>query len=176
MKDGDTSAMKDTSKKAFYFDLSIHKLKTYFDEENPNYAYTLIERYMKKHNIVHRQWSGYVSDGEMTFEEGVSFCKEMSKQFPWLHLCARRFDMTNIPKTFDMIPYLSKPYINEYVQTLSLQYPLLVETTDEYKLYKKQDETYLLFDEYDNEVGITDCDNIEEALEELRENEQDLEL
>lgn len=41
----------DYSRKAFYFDLSTQKLKIYFSESNPNYAYTLIEKFMKKNDI-----------------------------------------------------------------------------------------------------------------------------
>lgn len=166
----------DSSRKAFYFDLSTQKLKIYFSESNPNYAYTLIEKFMKEHDVEHRQYSGYVSNFKMTNIQGVCFCKGLSKQFPWLHQCVERFDMTNVSETYDMLQHIKEPYVDDYsVYEIDFKYPYLVESTDEYKLYKNQDESYTLFDEFDNEIGSTECDNIDDALEELQ-NQNDLSI
>lgn len=166
----------DYTRKAFYFDLSTQKLKNYFSKTNPNYAYTLIEKFMKEYNIEHRQYSGYVSICKMSNDNGVAICKSISKQFPWLHQCVERFDMTNVSETYDMIKHINEPYGEDYsTDEVEFEYPYLIEASDEYKLYKNQDETYTLFDEFDNEIGSTECDTIEDALEELQ-NQNDLSI
>ncbi len=171
--------MIEESRKVFYFDLSVKKLKMYFSSTNPNYAYKLIEMYMLDNGFSHRQFSGYMSQKEMSIEEGISFCKTLGENFPWLKMCVEKFDMTTVPVVYDMNPYLGNPIKKDFNMEFYLEQTyekVLIDYEDEYRLYKSSNGEYVLFDEYDNEVGITDCDNIEEALEELREKEQDLEL
>lgn len=158
-------------RKAINFDLRINNLRRYFNEANPNYAYDLIHNYMISHDFIHRQYSGYVSNEEMTENQLIKFVIKMSNDFPWLHKCLSKCDSTDISNLHDLIYYFNLPFNGSDENAM-----LLYDTSNEYKLYLNRDGEYVLFDEYDNEVGITDCDNIEEALEEFREKEQDLEL
>lgn len=159
-------------RKAINFDLSIKNLKLFFNDSNPNYAYTLIKKYMLEHGFGKRQYSGYISDNEMTDNELISFVVKMSKVYPWLHKSVLKCDSTDISNIHDLIEYLNLPYnANDEEQIL-----FLCDSSNEYKLYLNQEGTYTLFDEDEIEVGITECDNIEEALNEIEQKNEELEL
>lgn len=124
-------------------------------------------------DIEHLEDYNCLLDDDMTLEKKVDLCNLPSKEFiQWLNnrtpsLEEQQEKNPNVPKTFDMLPFIKQPY-EEKIKELNFNYPFLVDVNDEYKLYKNQDESYTLFDDFDNGIGSTECDNIEDALEELQ--------
>lgn len=95
------------SRRAVNFDLVGELLQKYYPKSNPKQAYFDIERFMTKHNFEHRQWSGYCSVEKLTRPEFISVLEDMIRQMPWLAYCVRRFDVTDIGDTFDLLPIMT---------------------------------------------------------------------
>lgn len=87
---------------AINFDLSIRKLQQYFSQEHPKSAYGLIAKYMKQYGFEHRQYSGYVSNSELTQSELIDIAKRIHQQLPWLSSCENKLDATIITRVFDL--------------------------------------------------------------------------
>ncbi len=86
--------------KAFNFDLDTSKLKQHF--KNYTDAYKILETQMKKYDFEHRQGSGYVSKKKLSSMASIAIIKRLSKENPWLAHCVKKFDVTDIGKTFDL--------------------------------------------------------------------------
>ena len=86
--------------KAFNFDLDTSKLKQHF--KNYTDAYKILETQMKKYDFEHRQGSGYVSKKKLSSMSSIAIIKRLSKDNPWLAHCVKKFDVTDIGKTFDL--------------------------------------------------------------------------
>ena len=99
-----------TTKKAIYFDLDYNALKHFYSNTSPNNAYAEIEKYMLDNGFEHRQRSGYVSLKAMRLNEITDFVKQMSREFPWLHKCYKKFDVANIGVVHNLDIYLDEPY------------------------------------------------------------------
>ena len=56
------------------------------------------------------QRSGYVSLKAMRLNEITDFVKQMSREFPWLHKCYKKFDVANIGVVHNLDIYLDEPY------------------------------------------------------------------
>ncbi|MCM1128125.1 MAG: hypothetical protein NC429_16850 [Lachnospiraceae bacterium] len=95
-------------RRAINFDLNGDALQKYYSETNPNGAYKDIERFMKKHGFIHRQWSGYCSEKTLTNFELLSLFDEMYSKMPWLNTCAERMDATAIGSVYDIKKMKSK--------------------------------------------------------------------
>ena len=102
---------------AVNFDLSIAALRTHYSESCPKNAYLDIERYMKENGFSHRQWSGYISDKEMTMAEMIDFTINIHNEFPWLYDCEEKMDATVISDVYDL-KELMHIYLEEKHQEL----------------------------------------------------------
>lgn len=89
--------------KAFNFDLNIKKLKEFYPNSDYKQAYKDLKRFFKSNGFKHRQWSGYISEKPLSVSEILDFTEQLWNKFPWLELCATRFDVTNIGKTYDLL-------------------------------------------------------------------------
>lgn len=94
------------SRRAVNFDLVGELLEKHYPKSNTKQAYYDIENFMTNHGFEHRQGSGYCSTEELTRLEFMLIFRKMIEQMPWLAYCVRRFDITNIGKTYDLIPIM----------------------------------------------------------------------
>lgn len=88
--------------KAIHFDLSTKALKKHYDKSRTN-AYREIEKFLKENGFAHRQWSGYVSKEKLDSMDIMVLNERMWQKFPWLEQCAKRLDVTDVGKRFDLI-------------------------------------------------------------------------
>ncbi len=89
--------------RAINFDLKLEFLRVHFSSSDPKQAYKLIKRFLLANGFTHRQWSGYKSKNKLSDQEVIFLVDTMFQIFPWLSLCATRFDVTNIGKTYDVL-------------------------------------------------------------------------
>lgn len=89
--------------KALNFDLDTHKLEQYYPMDNYRKAYHDLWSFMKLHEFLHRQGSGYLSKNKMGTKDIYNMIEELSQQFPWLGQCVRKFDVTNVGRQHDLI-------------------------------------------------------------------------
>lgn len=89
-------------RKAINFDLDTKKLSINYGKSRRN-AYREIGNFLEKNGFKHRQWSGYVSEKKMSHMEIEKLNIKMFKNFPWLISCARRFDVTDLGKNYNLI-------------------------------------------------------------------------
>lgn len=94
----------DLNKKAIYFDLRTKDLKKYYPSKHYRKAYRDIKHFLLKNGFIHRQWSGYVSKQPMYDTDIDELTIKLSITFPWLKQCVRRFDVTNIGRSYDYLP------------------------------------------------------------------------
>ena len=88
--------------KAFNFDLDIHKLEEYYPKDNYRKAYYDLSVFMKCHDFLHRQGSGYISKQKMASKDIYTLIEELSQQFSWMEHCVRKFDVTNVGRQHDL--------------------------------------------------------------------------
>lgn len=86
--------------KAINFDLDTGIMKKY--GKYP-VGYSEVKRQFAQLGFIHRQGSGYVSVHKITSIEVVKVVKELKKELYWLPDCAKKFDVTNIGKQFDLM-------------------------------------------------------------------------
>lgn len=94
--------MSTKCRKAINFDLDTKALRLYYNK-SPRNAYKEIEIFLKNNGFMHRQWSGYVSKDELSFMQIAKLNRKLFKTFPWLEKCARKIDVTNVGKIYDLI-------------------------------------------------------------------------
>jgi virulence-associated protein VapD len=87
---------------AINFDLSVKLLEEFYSDTNPRKAYSEINDYMLSHGFVHRQWSGYISEGTMSRPQLLQLTMELHDFFPWLINCETSMDVTVITDIFDI--------------------------------------------------------------------------
>lgn len=93
-------------RKAINFDLDTKTLQKIFQSKNPFVymaGYKQIGRFLKSNGFNHRQWSGYISMKPMSNTEITGIVRNLNKTLPWLKQCIRKFDVTNIGETFDLM-------------------------------------------------------------------------
>lgn len=91
-------------RRAFNFDLHVDSLKKYYPKKNFRQAYRDIRKYFLNNGFVHRQGSGYVSKKPIDYLELRKILTQMWKELPWLSKCATRFDVTNVGRTYSVLP------------------------------------------------------------------------
>lgn len=114
--------------KAINFDLDTKALKTYYEKSRRN-AYNEIGKFLKENGFYHRQWSGYVSLEKMTDMQMAKLNEKMWDKLPWLKDCARKFDVTDVGKRFDLIQMYKKQQVQDEKNRAENQ----KSTKDEYK-------------------------------------------
>ena len=93
-------------KKAINFDLDTKTLQKIFKSKNPFVymkGYRQIGKFLKSNGFKHRQWSGYISKEPMSNTEVTGIVRQLNKSLPWLKQCVKKFDVTNIGDTFDLM-------------------------------------------------------------------------
>lgn len=164
-----------TTKKAIYFDLDYNALKYFYSNTSPNNAYAEIEKYMLDNGFEHRQRSGYVSLKAMRLNEITDFVKQMSREFPWLHKCYKKFDVANIGVVHNLDIYLDEPYYEIDVD-LEISNENIVDHNEDYKLVEIEDDLYELRNLDDEIISTSTFNNIEDALDEIDERNIGIEL
>lgn len=164
-----------TTKKAIYFDLDYNALKYFYSNTSPNNAYAEIEKYMFDNGFEHRQRSGYVSLKAMRLNEITDFVKQMSREFPWLHKCYKKFDVANIGVVHNLDIYLDEPYYEIDVD-LEISNENVVDHNEDYKLVEIEDDLYELRNLDDEIISTSTFNNIEDALDEIDERNIEIEL
>ncbi len=104
----------DFTRKAIHFDLDTDSLKKIFHSNNPFVylkGYKQIGDFLKKNGFTHRQWSGYISKDPLTPVQVTAIVKGLNKTLPWLKKCVRKFDVTNVGDTFDLMYIFDKSKI-----------------------------------------------------------------
>lgn len=82
---------------SFNFDLNQKKLEIYYSG-SPQNAYKEIKTWMTKHNIEHRQGSGYNTIDKITEFQLSNLITDLDKDMPWLFKCRSAFDYYEIGK------------------------------------------------------------------------------
>lgn len=100
---------KITTRKAINFDLDYLALKDVYTRKDgspkkPEGAYVALRQFLEKNGLMHRQGSGYLSDGKMPYSQILKITTEMTDRYPWLAKCVRSIDVTSVKKTFDLMP------------------------------------------------------------------------
>lgn len=101
----------DFTRKAINFDLDTKALQVIFKSKNPFVymaGYRQIGRFLKKNGFTHRQWSGYISKEPLTPMQTITIVRGLNSSLPWLRRCVKKFDVTNIGDTFDLMYIFNK--------------------------------------------------------------------
>ena len=93
-------------RKMINFDLDTKILEQEYPKKDYRQAYDDIKRFMLSNGFEHRQGSGYVSLKSMSNYDVARFTSEISEKFHWLANSAKKFDITNIGKTYDLLDNL----------------------------------------------------------------------
>ena len=92
-------------RKQLTFDLFADKqspIYKYFNKLST--AYYHIERSLNENGFsCHRQGSVYVSEKALSYDEVGYALSKVCEELPWLYECTRKFDVTNIGKTYDLL-------------------------------------------------------------------------
>lgn len=121
---------------------------------------------MLNNGFEHRQRSGYVSLKAMRMNVVTDFVKQMSKEFPWLHKCYKKFDVANIGVVHNLDIYLDEPYYEIDVD-LEISNENVVDHNEDYKLVEVGNELYELRNFDDEIISTSIFNNIEDALDEM---------
>lgn len=100
-----------SARRAINFDLNIEALRENYSVTNPKGAYREIRSFLEKNGFFHRQGSGYCSKDRITDTELVKVMTEMFKTFPWLEVCTKKIDATDIGKIYDIKELLGKKVV-----------------------------------------------------------------
>lgn len=113
------------TRKAINFDLDTKALQVIFKSKNPFVymaGYRQIGKFLKKNGFTHRQWSGYVSKEPMTTLSVTKITRQLNRSLPWLRRCVKKFDVTNIGDTFDLMHIFnnskSQPVLRQSMQNM----------------------------------------------------------
>ena len=98
--------MERTYFKALNFDLDTHLLQQHYPGANYRQAYDDLRRFFKRHGFSHRQGSGYLSDQKLTTADIYDLMDELSLQFPWIGVCVKKIDVTNVGRQHDLTELL----------------------------------------------------------------------
>jgi hypothetical protein len=98
--------------------------------------------------------------------EVTDFVKQMSKEFPWLHRCYNKFDVANIGVVHNLDIYLDEPYYEIDVD-LEISNENVVDLNEDYKLVEVGNDLYELRNLYDEIIGTSTFNNIEDVLDEI---------
>ena len=90
-------------RKAVNFDLNDNLLKKYYPSKSYKNAWRDIKRFLLKSNFVHRQYSGYVSNSEMSMAEVGNIIGKMSRKWTWLSKSVMQFDVTNVGEEYSFL-------------------------------------------------------------------------
>lgn len=93
----------DDTRKAINFDLDNERLKLNYPNKSYKNAWRDIHSFMTTSHFVHRQYSGYVSEKNISYVEVVHVISEMTQALPWLKYCVRQFDVTAVFDQYSLL-------------------------------------------------------------------------
>ena len=96
-----------SKRKAINFDLDTKKLKQHYPNRNYRQAYKDIKSFLENNGFKHRQFSGYISNTEISDTKMIKIVNSLQYKFSWFGKCVRRFDVTDIGKEYDMTKYIN---------------------------------------------------------------------
>lgn len=67
-------------------------------------AYHELRRFMLENGLAHKQGSGYLSTGRMSYSKILDIAEKMTDQFPWLAKSVKAIDVTYVGKIYDLLP------------------------------------------------------------------------
>ena len=94
------------SKKALNFDLNDSLLRKYYPSNNYKKAWSDIKSFLIKSGFTHRQYSGYVSENNLSMSKTILIIKKMSKKYKWLSLSVKEFDVTIVGDEYSLKNYI----------------------------------------------------------------------
>ena len=99
----ETNKRKSGIRKQITFDLSQKALAVHYPKSKPSLnptfykkAYSDISRFMKQNGFEHRQFSVYTSIEKITNTDINLLMDSLAEKMPWLILCVKQIDVTNI--------------------------------------------------------------------------------
>lgn len=92
--------------KALNFDLDTHQLQEHYPGTNYRQAYDDLRRFFKKHQFLHRQGSGYISEDKLATADIYDLMDDLSQQLPWIGVCVSKIDVTNVGRQHDLTELL----------------------------------------------------------------------
>lgn len=98
-------------RKAFHFDLDVEALKRFYSDKDStswNDAWSDIQDILLDNGFEKPQYSGYESQGKMTYQEAYTVIRKLSEQLPWFSLCIKAATFTEIGESYDVGAYLKK--------------------------------------------------------------------
>ncbi|OCS38001.1 VapD family protein [Campylobacter fetus] len=96
------------SRKMINFDLDTKLLEEKYPKKDYRQAYEDIKKFMLANGFEHRQGSGYLSLKSMSTYDVAIFISDISEKFDWLANSAKKFDITNVGKTYDLLDNLKE--------------------------------------------------------------------
>ncbi|WP_296875790.1 hypothetical protein [Thomasclavelia sp.] len=91
------------SRKAINFDLDDNLLKQNYPSKSYKNAWRDIKRYLVKNGFIHRQYSGYVSKGNIKMSKVGNIIGTMSRKWSWLSLSVIQFDVTIVGNEYSFL-------------------------------------------------------------------------
>lgn len=88
-------------RKAINFDLDTKILRSLYPTKNWRKAYKDIKAFMKEKGFAHRQWSGYISNEPMSYQETTKILQELIDTYDWAYDSIRVIDMSDLSNHFD---------------------------------------------------------------------------
>lgn len=96
------------SRKMINFDLDTKILEQEYSKKDYHKAYEDIKKFMLSNGFEHRQGSGYISLNSLSKYDIAIFTADISEKFDWLAKSVKKFDVTNVGKTYDLINQLKE--------------------------------------------------------------------
>lgn len=107
------------SRKMINFDLDTKILEEKYPKKDYRQAYEDIKKFMVANGFEHRQGSGYVSLKSMSKYDVAIFVSDISEKFDWLANSTKRFDITNVGKTYDLLDNLKETHLMKNTERLN---------------------------------------------------------
>ncbi len=89
-------------RKAINFDLDTKMLRNLYPSKNWRKAYKDIKEYMKINGFTHRQWSGYISNEPLSYQETTKILQRLVDTYEWAYDSIRIIDMSDLSNHFDV--------------------------------------------------------------------------
>ncbi|HDX6240634.1 TPA: hypothetical protein RPW09_001648 [Campylobacter fetus subsp. venerealis] len=107
------------SRKMINFDLDTKILEQEYPKKDYRQAYDDIKKFMLSNGFEHRQGSGYLSLKSMSTYDVAIFISDISEKFDWLANSAKKFDITNVGKTYDLLDNLKEVQLMKNTEQLN---------------------------------------------------------
>lgn len=107
------------SRKMINFDLDTKLLEEKYPKKDYRQAYEDIKKFMLANGFEHRQGSGYLSLKSMSKYDVAIFISDISEKFDWLANSAKKFDITNVGKTYDLLDNLKEVQLMKNTEQLN---------------------------------------------------------